>query len=150
MRRDLIAAALVVASVSAWAISAPAPAPSPAPPHPGALELRGKFVGPDAASDAATFSALCDELAAVIEFDSMQPTPRLKTGASIEDLRVAAREARMKGVSLGARQPRVRDAVKEFLDEKAGVSGGPLTPSQRSAWAAAFREIGRAAADAAR
>jgi hypothetical protein len=149
MFRDFLAAALLTAAIVAG-LSPWQQAPTPAPPLAGGLDLRGKFVGPDAASDAATLAALCDELAACIELDAMRDSPRLRTGASIEDLRVAAREARMRGVSLGARQPRVRDAVKEFLDAQAGSSGGPLSPEQRSAWVSAFRDIARAAADAAK
>ena len=64
-------------------------------------------------------------------------------------LRVAAREARLKGDSIGARQPHLRDAVGKYLDEHAGNDGGPLTPEERSAWVAAFRDVARAC-DAAR
>ena len=125
--------------------------PQPGPPEPpAAFTLKGKFIGPTASADAATFGALCEELAAVLEYDASQPEPRIKTGAAIEDLRVAAREARLRGVSLGARQPHARDAVKQYLDEVAGTSGGPLSPEQMSAWVSAFRDVGRAANDAAR
>jgi hypothetical protein len=149
MLRDFLAAALLTAAIVA-ALSPWQQAPTPAPPSAGDLDLRGQFVGPDASADAATLSALCDELAACIELDGMLDAPRLRTGASIEDLRVAAREARMRGASLGARQPKVRDAVKAHLDAKAGASGGPLSPEQRSAWVSAFRDIARAAADASK
>lgn len=148
--RMLVAAAIAAGTLFAWMMDGKKPEPTPAPPAPGALDLRGLFVGPTAADDAAAFSSLCLELADKIEVDAMRPEPRIKTGVAIEDLRVAAREARMNGESLGARQPRVRDAVHKFLDEKAGDHGGPLTPESRSAWVAAFREVGRAAADATR
>ena len=126
------------------------PQPQPGPPiPPAAFSLDGKFVGPTASQDAATLGALCTELGDVLEHDSAQPEPRIKTGAALEDLRVAAREARLRGESIGSRQPRARDAVKAFLDETAGTSGGPLTPEQRAAWVTAFREVGRAATNAA-
>jgi hypothetical protein len=150
-QRQLFALALAVGCVVAFmAERMPDDAPTPAPPAPAAFSLRGRFIGPTASQDAAMFGALCEELAAVLEYDSMQHEPRIKTGAAVEDLRVAAREARLRGVSLGARQPHVRDAVKAFLDQAAGTSGGPLTPEQRSAWVSAFREVGRAATDASR
>jgi hypothetical protein len=53
-------------------------------------------------------------------------------------------------VSIGQRQPAARDAIKGYLDAAVGTAGGPVTPEQRSAWVAAFRDVGRAATDAAR
>lgn len=123
--------------------------PTPAPPHPNSFTLRGKFVGPSAAADAATVSALCDELAACIEWDGMNEQ-RLKTGVAFDDLRIAAREARCKGDSIGARQPQVRDAIHKFLDDAVGSSGGPVTPESRAAWVVALRDLARAAADVTR
>jgi hypothetical protein len=122
----------------------------PAPPAPLLFTLKGKFIGPTASQDAAMLGALCDELANCLDYDSSQAEPRIKTGAAIEDLRLAAREARLRGVSLGARQPHARDAVKLYLDQAAGTSGGPLTAEQRVAWVSAFRDVGRAATDASR
>lgn len=124
--------------------------PTPAPLPPDAFSLKGKFIGPEASSDAAGFSALCDELAEVIEWDGMQPDPRLKTASAFDDLRISAREARMKGVSLGARQPKAREAIKAFMEEELGTYGGPVTPEVRSAWVKTLKAIGRAAADAAK
>jgi hypothetical protein len=151
-RRHVAAAALLAAAAVAWSSSRPAPQPTPAPgPAPDSkIVLRGKFVGPDAAADAAATSALLDELAAEIEWDAMQTEPLIRTGQAVYELRARARELRCRGVSLGEKHPRARDAIKEFLDQAAGESGGPLTPEQRSAWVAAYREIARAAADAAR
>lgn len=123
--------------------------PTPAPPHPSSFTLRGKFVGPSAAADAATVAALCDELAACIEWDGMHDQ-RLKTGVAFDDLRIAAREARCKGDSIGARQPHVRDAIHKFLDDAVGSSGGPVTPESRAAWVVALRDLARAAADVTR
>jgi hypothetical protein len=150
---DAKTAAGVVLLVAAAAMFAPrmdAEPPAPAPAPPDGFSLKGKFIGPTASQDAATLGALCDELANVLDYDWAQAEPRIKTGAAIEDLRLAAREARLRGVSLGARQPYARDAVKAYLDQVAGTSGGPLTPEQQSAWVSAFRDVGRAANDAAR
>lgn len=123
--------------------------PTPAPMPPDAFTLRGKFIGPTAAADAATLSALCDELASCIEYDGMHDQ-RLKTGVAFDELRIAAREARCKGDSIGSRQPHVREAVHKFLDDAVGSSGGPVTPESRAAWVSALRDLSRAAADVTR
>ena len=126
------------------------PAPSPAPAPVAGLDLRGRVVGPEAATDAATTSALLEELADAIAWDGQQAEPRLKSGAAFDDLRRAARELRCRGVSLGARQPAVRDAIKAFLDQQVGTDGGPVDAAQRSKWVAAFRAVAQAAAEATR
>jgi hypothetical protein len=126
----------------------PAPAPGPAPVV--GLDLRGRFVGPDAAADAATTAALLEELAVQIEWDGQQTEPRLRTGAAFDDLRRAARELRTRGVSLGARQPAVRDAIKAFLDAEAGTEGGPVDAAARAKWVRAYRAVSAAAAEATR
>jgi hypothetical protein len=126
----------------------PAPAPGPAPVV--GLDLRGRFVGPDAAADAAVTAALLEELAGQIEWDGQQAEPRLKTGAAFDDLRRAARELRTRGVSLGARQPAVRDAIKAFLDAEAGTEGGPVDAASRAKWVRAYRAVAQAAAEASR
>jgi hypothetical protein len=149
--KSAVAVVLLVAAAAMYLPHMDAtPSPAPAPEPPNGFTLKGKFIGPTASQDAATFGALCDELANVLDYDWAQAEPRIKTGAAIEDLRLAAREARLRGVSLGARQPYARDAVKAYLDQVAGTSGGPLTPEQQSAWISAFRDVGRAANDAAR
>jgi hypothetical protein len=125
----------------------------PAPPAPApvvGLDLRGRFVGPDAATDAATTAALLDELADAIAFDGQQAEPRLRTGAAFDDLRRAARELRTRGVSLGARQPAVRDAIKTYLDAQVGTDGGPVDAAKRAAWVAAFKAVAQAAQEATR
>lgn len=147
--RHILAAALAAGTLLAWLLDGKAPSPTPAPPAPGTLDLSGKAVGPTAADDLVTLGALCGELASCLEYDGSQSEPRIKTGVALEDLRVAAREARLKGDSIGARQPHLRDAVGKYLDEHAGNDGGPLTPEERSAWVAAFRDVARAC-DAAR
>jgi len=53
-------------------------------------------------------------------------------------------------VSIGARQPAARDAIRVYLEEQVGTAGGPVTPEQRAKWVAALRDIGREATDAAR
>ena len=126
----------------------PSPAPGPAPVV--GLDLRGRFVGPDASQDAATTAALLEELAGQIEWDGQQAEPRLRTGAAFDDLRRAARELRTRGVSLGARQPAVRDAIKTFLDAQVGTDGGPVDAGQRAKWVAAFKAVSQAAAEAIR
>jgi hypothetical protein len=140
------AVALLVAAVIAFAPSRQAPAPGPAPAPPDAFSLRGKFIGPTAAEDASTMAALCGELAECIDYDGKHDQ-RLKTGVAFDDLRIAAREMRCKGESIGARQPQVRDAVHKFLDDAVGSSGGPVTPESRAAWVSALRDLSRAAAD---
>ena len=126
------------------------PSPQPAPSPVVGLDLRGRFVGPDAATDAATTAALLEELADAIAFDGQQAEPRLKTGAAFDDLRRAARELRTRGVSLGARQPAVRDSIKAFLDQQVGTDGGPVDAAQRAAWVSAFRAVAQAAGEASR
>jgi hypothetical protein len=126
----------------------PAPGPGPAPVV--GLDLRGRFVGPDAATDAALTAALLEELASQIEWDGQQTEPRMKTGAAFDDLRRAARELRCRGVSLGARQPAVRDKIKRYLDAEAGTEGGPVDAAARAKWVKAYRAVSAAAAEATR
>ena len=144
-RKHLIGAALLAAAAVMWARSGPT-GPSPAPPAPdAAINLRGMFVGPDGAADAQAVSAHFAELADELEWDSMQAEPLFKSGVAWDELRTRAKALRWKGVSLGERYPRAREAIREYLDRTAGTSGGPMSPSQRSAWVAAYREIARAA-----
>ena len=147
--KHVAAVALLVAAAIAFAPQRQAPSPTPAPAPPDAFSLRGKFVGPSAAADASTMAALCSELADCIEYDGNHDQ-RLKTGVAFDELRVAAREMRCRGESIGARQPQVRDAVHRFLDDAVGSSGGPVTPESRAAWVAALRDLARAASDVTR
>jgi hypothetical protein len=147
--RQAAAVVLLVAALVVHLSSRPAaPAPTPAPGVP--LDMRGLFKGPTASADAATIGALCSELADEIEADGMGESPFLKTGVAFDELRHRARELRCRGVSIGQRQPAARDAIRSYLDAAVGTAGGPVTPEQRSAWVAAFRDVGRAATDAAR
>lgn len=141
-------ALLAIAGASyAWQpVASPDATPTPAPPD--SFTLRGAFTGPTAADDAAMLSALLAELADCIERDGTLAEPRLRTGVAFDDLRVAAREARMRGESLGARQPKVREAIHRFLDQAVGTSGGPVTAESRGAWVAAYRDLSRACREA--
>jgi hypothetical protein len=116
------------------------PAPAPAV----GLDLRGKFVGSEAAADAAITAELLAKLADAIEYDGAHDR-RLTTGAQLADLRAAAREYRTAGVSLGQRQPLARDAIKAFLDQEVGTDGGPIDDAARARWVTAFRAISAAA-----
>lgn len=127
----------------------PAPAP-PAPPPVVGLDLRGLFRGESAASDASITASLLEELSEQIAWDGTQTEPRLRTGAAFDDLRRAARELRTRGVSLGARQPAVRDEIKRFLDAEVGTDGGPVDAAQRAKWVAAFKAVSQAAGEASR
>jgi hypothetical protein len=134
--------------------------PRPVPPSPApvvGLDLRGRFVGPGAAADAATTAALLEELADKIQWDGLPQDQegrpkeaRLTTGAAFDDLRRAARELRCEGVSLGARQPAVKDEIKRYLDAEVGTDGGPVDAKKRSAWVFAFKSIAQAAREATR
>lgn len=145
-RRHLVGAALLAAAAVMWARSEPqSPTPAPGPAPDPAINLRGMFVGPDAAADAAAVSAHFAELADELEHDGQAAEPLLKTGVAWDELRTRAKAMRWKGVSLGEKHPRAREAIREYLDRAAGTSGGPMSPAQRSSWVAAYREIARAA-----
>lgn len=138
-------AILAAGGMVAWSLhDRPAPSPAPGPSPVVGLDLRGLFRGEEAAADAATTAALTDELASTIEWDGQQPEPRLKTGASFDDLRRAARELRTRGVSLGARQPAVRDAIKAYLDAQVGTEGGPVDVAGRARWVKGLRDVSAA------
>ena len=123
----------------------PAPAPEPV-----TLDLRGTFVGPDAAADAATTAALCSELADEVEWDARQPEPLIKSGVAFDELRTRTRLLLVRGESLGEKHPRARAAIEAYLNANAGTSGGPLTPEGKAKWVAAYREVAKAAEAAAR
>lgn len=143
-----LAAVLVLLALVSWASSSrPGPSPGPAPRE---LELRGKFVGPTAAADAAGLAALCSAVADCLEADGQLPTPYLTTATAFDHLRTRARELNLRGQSLGDRHPRARDAIGAYLEGKLGTAGGPVTAETRAAWIAAYRAIAEAAADAAR
>lgn len=147
--RHVIGAALVL--TLAWMWAGGTHQAEPTPPPSASLVLRGKFSAtPTAASDAAKLSALFAELADEVEWDAAQPDPLIKSGVAFDDLRVRAFDLRLRGESIGQRHPRVREAIKDYLDRTAGTSGRPLTPEQRATWIAAYREVARAAEEATR
>jgi hypothetical protein len=148
--RYILALALAAGAVVSYFANSGAKAPTPAPLPDADVLLRGKFIGPTASADACILSALTDELGAVVEYDGMQPEPRLRTAAALDDLRICAREIRLRGDSLGARQPKVKAEIDRYMTNTLGTDGGPITPEQRAQWVAAFRTIARAANDAAR
>lgn len=149
-RHHYAAILLGVAALLSYANRSPAgPDPQPEPPAAG-LDLRGTFVGPDAAADAATTAALCLELAAELEWDGAQPSPLITTGVAFDELRTRSRLLLCRGVSLGEKHPRARAAIEAYLNAHAGTSGGPLTPEAKAKWIAAYREVGRAAEAAVR
>lgn len=121
------------------------PEPEPAPVPIVTLDLRGKFVGPTAADDAAAVAAICDEIARELEWDGMQSQPFFRTGLQFDELRIRTRALYMKGESLGERHPAAREAIELWLNDHAGTSGGPLTPESRSRWVSAYRDVARAA-----
>jgi hypothetical protein len=140
----LLAGAALVAAVEFWPRSAPAPAPS------GGLSLRGKFIGAEAAEDAAAFAGVCGSIADALELDGTAASPRIATGLQLEDLRVGVSEFRFAPRPLRERQPHVKAAVGRYLDEAAGTSGGPIDAEARGRWVTAFRELARAAEEAVR
>lgn len=148
--RHILAAALAAGAVLSYLANSVPREPTPAPLPDGDVQLRGLFIGPTASADAAMLAGLTDELGAVVEYDGMQPEPRLRTGAALDDLRMCAREIRLRGDSIGARQPKVKSEIDRYMTAALGTDGGPITPEQRAQWVAAFRTIARAAADAAR
>jgi hypothetical protein len=123
--------------------------PTPEP-DAGPIVLSGVFVGPSASEDAALVGALCSELADEIEYDASLKEPNFKTGASVDELRKLSRILRCRGISIGDRQPAARDTIAAYLEKHVGSDGGPLSAESRSAWVAAFRDIGRAATDASK
>lgn len=142
--------ALVAALVALYWFTQQQPAPAPPQPTPSSFSLRGEFVGETAAADAAMLAALCSEIADEIEWDGQQQEPFLKTGLAFDALRTRARIARLKGDSVGERQPRVRDAIDQYLVGTVGTSGGPVDAQARAAWVSAYRVIAEACRDAVR
>lgn len=140
---------LALAAVLAAGRRAPSPPPGP-PPAPSDVSLRGLFAGPTANEDAAQVAAMWLEVADEIEHDGLQAEPVLRTGHSLDVLRTRARELRWRGQRIGERHPAVQAAAHEYLDRTVGVAGGELDNEQRSKWVAAYRALGRAAADATR
>lgn len=149
LQRQIAAGCLVAVAVVVWAMSQTVEGISPPHPQPpSGLVLKGLFVGPTAAEDAQIVSSLTGELGDIIQHDGTLPDPRLKTGVALDDLRIAAREIRCRGESIGVRQPKVVNAIRLYLEETLGTDGGPITPQERAKWVSAMHDIQKAAADA--
>jgi hypothetical protein len=143
----VILAALVAGAVLAAVVEfAPRPAPTPAPA--GGVDLRGKFIGPSAAEDAAAFAGLCHGIAEALAADGGRSAPRITTGVQLEDVRVAAAEGRFLPRSLSREQPHATAAAGRYLDSVVGTSGGPLDATTRARWVEAFRALAVAAEEA--
>jgi len=144
--------ALLAAAALWWFATLPSPAPTPGPaPAPvpaGELSLVGLATGDTAATDLTTIGTLAEEVAEAIAWDGTQVAPKFTTGAQFDALRVAAREWRCRGASVGKRQPNVAKAIGDYLTKKLGTSGGPVDAAARAAWVAALREVGRACREA--
>jgi len=139
----LLAGALLAAYVE-YGQRNSTPAPS------GVFSLRGKWIGPVAAEDAAAFAGLCRGLADALEADGSRPQPRITTGVQIEDVKVAAAEGRFLPRRLTQEQPHAVAAAGKYLDEVAGTSGGPLDAAARARWIEAYRELATAAEESVR
>lgn len=148
-QRLLILAALLAGAVLAAVVEFSPRQPAPAPDS-AALNLRGKFIGSQAAEDAAAFAGLCRGLAEALAADGGKAAPRIGTGVQLEDLRVAAAEGRFLPRSLSREQPHATAAAGRYLDEAAGTSGGPLDATTRARWVEAFRALAAAAEEAVR
>lgn len=142
----LVAGAMVAAAVAYRPAAPPRPDVTPSPPDGWpTLDLRGAFIGETAAEDAATTGHLTSALADCIAHDGTRKEPRLKTASAFDDLRRAAREYRMRGGTLGDRQPIARDRIKAFLDAAVGDYGGPVDAASRTKYVRAFGDISKAA-----
>lgn len=146
VRTVIAIAAVALALFQALDRGAPAPPPAPS----SGLVLAGKFVGPTASDDAVAIAGMCFELADKLELDGREPSPKIVSGQAWDDLRTAVRSSRMRGVSIGERQPHARDAIHKYLDTAVGTAGGPMGEDVRVKWVNAYREIARAAEDASR
>ena len=111
----------------------------------GEFSLRGKWIGPQAADDAAAFAGLCRGIADALEADGSRQQPRITTGVQVEDVRVAAAEGRFLPRRLTQEQPHAVAAAGKYLDEAAGTSGGPLDAAARAKWVQAYRQLATAA-----
>jgi hypothetical protein len=140
--RTILGVALIVAAVVLSRQDKPRPAPPQPEPSPLAVSL--KFSGETAKEDATLLAAFFAELADEIEADGRLEKPLLSAGVHLDTLRTRARIARVRGQSIGDRQPAVREAIGGYLTTTLGTSGGPVDAAQRGKWVNSFREIARA------
>lgn len=144
MAAALAGGAVFAACVEFW------PRPSHRPTPAAGLDLRGKWIGPQAAEDAAAFAGLCHGIADALAADGTKPQPRISTGVQIEDIRIAAAEGRFLPRTLTREQPHAVAAAGKYLDDVAGTSGGPLDATTRAKWVAAYRALAEAAEESVR
>ena len=137
---------LALLMLPSWSRSNVPPQPTP---DASPISLEGDFRGETASQDASMVGSLLTELADELEWDGSQSEPFIVTGSQVDQLRKTARLLRCRGESIGDRQPEARDKIAAYLEIHAGTDGGPLTPETRAAWVSAFRDVGRAASDAA-
>ena len=138
----LAGGAVLAACVEFW------PRPTHRPTPAAGLDLRGKFIGPSAPEDAAAFAGLCHGVAEALEKDSAAASPRITTGAQLEDVRIATSEGMFLPKSFTREQPHVAAAAGRFLDETVGTSGGPVDQAAKGKWADAMRKLAKAAEEA--
>lgn len=140
---------VVILAGIAWYLSGSKSDPTPAPLQTD-IPLRGLFETDKAGDDAQALAALCYAIAHQIEVDGMKSEPLLNTGVAIDELRTRTRDLMLDGESLGSRQPRVRQAIGEYLTKELTTDGGPISPAQRAVWVQCYREIARSCEDAGR
>jgi hypothetical protein len=116
----------------------------------GEFSLRGKWIGANAAEDAAAVAGLCRGIADALEADGSRQQPRIISGVQVEDVRVAAAEGRFLPRRLTQEQPHAVAAAGKFLDDVAGTSGGPLDAAARAKWVQAYRQLATAAEESVR
>jgi hypothetical protein len=139
-----LAGAAVIAACVEYGPRNSTPAPG------GEFSLRGKWIGPNAAEDAAAFAGLCRGIADALEADGSRQQSRITSGVQVEDVRVAAAEGRFLPRRLTQEQPHAVAAAGKFLDEVAGTSGGPLDAAARAKWVQAYRQLATAAEESVR
>jgi hypothetical protein len=150
MSRDKILAAALLAGAVLAAVVEFAPWAKPTPAPESGYTLRGKWIGPHAAEDAAAFAGLCRGLADALELDGGRSAPRISTGVQIEDVRIAAAEGRFLPRQLTREQPHAVAVAGRYLDEHAGTSGGPLDTESRAKWVKALRDLAQLAEESVR
>jgi hypothetical protein len=125
--------------------AAPQVTPAPAGPNLLAVFAANSNRG-EAGAHARAFGGICRTLAEIIEKD---PSSRIKTGRTIEELRNATREFRLvamtdaplAGATFSSTYPQLGPAVGSYLDSAAGVSPKELDSATRARWVAAFRTL---------
>jgi hypothetical protein len=88
---------------------------------------------------------MAEEIAEIIEYDMSRDEPILETAVTLDALRTHSREFLFRGESIGARHPRMRQIVGDYLTARLGTDGGEVTDEDRREWASAYREIARSA-----